>query len=571
MPIIKPNFLNILPFSEHAQDDEHNNAIFHPTSQQLPTVEFLGPNQNPNCRSISVDECYQQLSDFTSGNPLKTVTNNENSNNIVHPQQQQKQHPHLQDLTPSSEVSMITTTTATSEYIESGYFSNSSCFLYFNDGISSASKNDGEEEENSSFNLDFSFFRTPAFIGALLLFTSLFIVLSAVLLWLQIFSSSSSNSSKLKFTFCTSRHLNSEQQLHCRQAFVRNMTLEAFHAYKRYAWGAAELGPLSKAPSRTRLRAYPGLSIVDAMSTLWLMDLKEAWAEGLHWIERSMPPYSSSLNRTLRVKEAVVDALGGLLSAYALSSEPVLLEKAMEVYLMLDHSEAFNRNTSFLAFKINPARGREVSMAFSYNKLASVGFEQSELIWLAHLTRNRRLQRRLAQIRSRLVGIGRQTSALYPSLLELGNGTATKDSVVSLSEDSRDFYYNMVRALMQRGGRESGDKELLLMYNTAIEAMQRRKMFEMACDGRLYVRDYDFKKRLILEDKGMDGSACQLGAMLALGAQQQTNRSTKRLHMQLAINLTETCYQAAMATTVKMVPKRFGAAGQILDVTAYLT
>ena len=125
---------------------------------------------------------------------------------------------------------------------------------------------------------------------------------------------------------------------------------------------------------------------------------------------------------------------------------------------------------------------------------------------------------------------------------------------------------------MQRGeGGESGDKELLLMYNTAIEAMQRRKMFEMACDGRLYVRDYDFKKRLILEDKGMDGSACQLGAMLALGAQQQTNRSTKRLHMQLAINLTETCYQAAMATTVKMVPKRFGAAGQILDVTAYLT
>ncbi|KAH9397308.1 hypothetical protein TYRP_003618 [Tyrophagus putrescentiae] len=89
--------------------------------------------------------------------------------------------------------------------------------------------------------------------------------------------------------------------------------------------------------------------------------------------------------------------------------------------------------------------------------------------------------------------------------------------------------------------------------------------------GRLYVQDYDFKKKLILEDKGMDGSACQLGAMLALGAQQQTNRSTKRLHMQLAINITETCYQAAMATTVKMVPKRFGAAGKILDVTAYLT
>ncbi|KAH9397307.1 Endoplasmic reticulum mannosyl-oligosaccharide 1,2-alpha-mannosidase, partial [Tyrophagus putrescentiae] len=309
-----------------------------------------------------------------------------------------------------------------------------------------------EEENSSSFNLDFCFFRTPAFIGALLLFTSLFIVLSAVLLWLQIFSSSSSNSSKLKFTFCTSRHLNSEQQLLCRQAFVRNMTLEAFHAYKRYAWGAAELAPISKAPSNTRLRAYPGLTIVDAMSTLWLMDLKEEWAEGLHWIKRSMPPYSSSsLNRTLRVKEAVVDALGGLLSAYALSSEPVLLEKAMEVYLMLDHSEAFNRNTSFLAFKINPARGREV-----YNKLASVGFEQPELVWLAQLTRNRRLQRRLAQIRSRLAGIGGQTSGFYPSMLELGNGTATKDSVVSLSEDSKDFYYNMVRALMQRG--EGGGK-----------------------------------------------------------------------------------------------------------------
>ncbi len=114
-------------------------------------------------------------------------------------------------------------------------------------------------------------------------------------------------------------------QLECRQNFVRLMTVEAFSAYQQYVWGAPEFCPLTLEPFSGRLSPYPGETIVDAMVTLWLMGLTEQWQAGRNWIENML--HFADLDYDIRLREALIDYLGGLLSAYTISGDQLFLNK----------------------------------------------------------------------------------------------------------------------------------------------------------------------------------------------------------------------------------------------------
>ena len=95
------------------------------------------------------------------------------------------------------------------------------------------------------------------------------------------------------------------------------MTVEAFAAYQQYSWGAPELSPLTLEPYNDRLSTYPGLTIVDAMVTLSLMNLTEQWQAGRNLIETIL--IFESLDYDISLREAVTDYFEGLLSAYTIS------------------------------------------------------------------------------------------------------------------------------------------------------------------------------------------------------------------------------------------------------------
>lgn len=56
---------------------------------------------------------------------------------------------------------------------------------------------------------------------------------------------------------------------------VREAMKHAWGGYVQYAWGADELQPVSKSGSRHGQLGGLGASIIDSLSTLWLMDLEE--------------------------------------------------------------------------------------------------------------------------------------------------------------------------------------------------------------------------------------------------------------------------------------------------------
>jgi mannosyl-oligosaccharide alpha-1,2-mannosidase len=100
--------------------------------------------------------------------------------------------------------------------------------------------------------------------------------------------------------------------------------------YKENAWGHDEIKPVSgvKTTQTHHDWLYMAGTMVDSLSTLWIMGLYKEFAEARDWIEDNLDfetdTYVSLFETNIRI-------LGGLLSAYDLSGEPVFLQKAVEV------------------------------------------------------------------------------------------------------------------------------------------------------------------------------------------------------------------------------------------------
>ena len=98
----------------------------------------------------------------------------------------------------------------------------------------------------------------------------------------------------------------------------------AWSNYKKYAWGADEIKPISKEP---RNWMNLSLTIVDSIDTLWIMDLKEEYEDAREFISKM--DFQSDIFSS--VFEINIRLLGGLLSIYSLTDDFVFLLKAKQL------------------------------------------------------------------------------------------------------------------------------------------------------------------------------------------------------------------------------------------------
>ncbi|XP_054257635.1 mannosyl-oligosaccharide alpha-1,2-mannosidase IA-like [Macrosteles quadrilineatus] len=141
----------------------------------------------------------------------------------------------------------------------------------------------------------------------------------------------------------------------------------------------------------------------------------------------------------------------------------------------------------------------------------------------------------------------------------------------SLNMHSREFYFNLIRAYIHSGGR---DLYSYVQYGHAITTADHASMFGKSIQsGLIYARAFDINEGV--HQKWSSGNSCYLGAMLALGVDalkrnlKSINESlsskewpliqAKNIDRQwkLAIEITETCHQAAIRTRTGLLPQRF--------------
>ena len=97
-------------------------------------------------------------------------------------------------------------------------------------------------------------------------------------------------------------------------------------SYQQYAWGSDELLPVSNAGLDNN--GHVGITLVEALDTLWLMGMRKEFDAAVKWIRESL---SLDVNMEVSAFDYNARLLGGLLSAYELSRRGILLEKAVEV------------------------------------------------------------------------------------------------------------------------------------------------------------------------------------------------------------------------------------------------
>ncbi|EJC99126.1 seven-hairpin glycosidase [Fomitiporia mediterranea MF3/22] len=166
---------------------------------------------------------------------------------------------------------------------------------------------------------------------------------------------------------------------------VREAFVHAYGAYERYAIPNDELRPLRNS-SVQNFNGW-GVSMFDALDTLWLMDMRSEFERAVHFI--SKVEFRRHRAYDVMFFETVIRYLGGLLSAYALSGRQVLLDKADELGQKLLPS--FNTETGMPAFEIDPDTGSIKLGPRDQNVvLAEIGSCQMEYKYLAHLTGNRK-------------------------------------------------------------------------------------------------------------------------------------------------------------------------------------
>ena len=139
---------------------------------------------------------------------------------------------------------------------------------------------------------------------------------------------------------------------HALAADVKAEMRWAWDQYRERAWGKDDFLPVSGGNKSFPLKAHHlGLSLIEAMDTLWVMGLDPEFADALAWVKANT---DFAVDGEVSVFETNIRLVGGLLSAHYASGDPVLLAKARD-----------------LADRLMPAFDTPTGMPYRYVNLAT--------------------------------------------------------------------------------------------------------------------------------------------------------------------------------------------------------
>uniref|UniRef100_A0A8V0YJ48 alpha-1,2-Mannosidase n=1 Tax=Gallus gallus TaxID=9031 RepID=A0A8V0YJ48_CHICK len=326
---------------------------------------------------------------------------------------------------------------------------------------------------------------------------------------------------------------------------IKEMMKYAWDNYKRYAWGLNELKPISKQGHSSNLFGnIQGATIVDALDTLFIMEMKEEFKEAKEWVEKNL---DFNVNAEISVFEVNIRFVGGLLSAYYLSGEEIFRKKAVELGEKL--LPAFNTPTGipWALLNIKSGIGRNWPWASGGSSiLAEFGTLHLEFVHLSHLSGNPVFAEKVMNIRKVLSRLDKP-EGLYPNYLNPSSGQWGQHHV-SIGGLGDSFYEYLLKAWLMS---DKTDEEGKKMYYDAVQAIETH-LIRKSSGGLTYIAEW---KGGLLEHK-MGHLTCFAGGMFALGADGAPSDKTGH-HIELGAEIARTCHESYDRTSMKLGPEAF--------------
>uniref|UniRef100_A0A336LLS7 alpha-1,2-Mannosidase n=1 Tax=Culicoides sonorensis TaxID=179676 RepID=A0A336LLS7_CULSO len=328
---------------------------------------------------------------------------------------------------------------------------------------------------------------------------------------------------------------------------VKEMLIHAWSNYKTYAWGKNELRPLSKRPHTGSIfGAYDmGATIVDALDTLLIMGLKDEFDEGRDWVASRFN--LDNVTGDISVFETNIRFVGGFLSLYALTGDPIFKEKAQ--YTADKLLPAFQTPTGIPYALINFRSGSSKNYAWASGAssiLSEFGTLHLEFAYLSDITGNPIYKERVNNIRLVLKEL-EKPKGLYPNYLNPKTGKWGQQHM-SLGALGDSYYEYLLKAWLQSDREDEDGRQ---MFDDAMAAIMQH-MIRKSQGGLTYVSDLKFDR---LEHK-MDHLACFAGGLFGLAANTLDNEQSPK-YMEVARGLTNTCHESYIRTATHLGPESF--------------
>ncbi|CAN9507509.1 unnamed protein product [Ophioblennius macclurei] len=330
-----------------------------------------------------------------------------------------------------------------------------------------------------------------------------------------------------------------------RRAKVREMMKHAWDGYRRYAWGSNELRPVSKQGHSSNLfGSIKGATIVDALDTLYIMEMFEEFDAATEWVEKNL---DFNVNAEVSVFEVNIRFVGGLLSAYYLSGKEVFRRKAVGLGEKLLPAFKTPTGIPWALLNLKSGIGRNWPWASGGSSiLAEYGTLHLEFIHLSRLSGNPEFAQKVMNIRKVLHRLDKP-QGLYPNYLNPNSGQWGQHHV-SVGGLGDSFYEYLLKAWLMS---DKTDEEGKKMYYDALQAIEINLM-RKSSGGLTYIAEW---KGGLLEHK-MGHLTCFAGGMIALGADGAPGDKTGH-QMEQAAEIARTCHESYSRTTLKLGPEAF--------------
>ncbi|KAL4233112.1 hypothetical protein ACF0H5_007797 [Mactra antiquata] len=325
---------------------------------------------------------------------------------------------------------------------------------------------------------------------------------------------------------------------------VKEMMTHAWKSYEAYSWGANELRPISKRGHSASIFGSTtlGATIIDAMDTLHIMGMMDEFKKARDWVATS---FNFDGPAELSVFETNIRFIGGLLSAYALSGDKMLKDKAADIADKL--LPAFKTATGIPHSMVNIKTGSSRNWGWASGGasiLSEFGTMHLEFIYLANVTGNPIYAEKVYKIRDFVDKI-EKPNGLYPNYLNPRTGKWGQHHVaIGALGDS--FYEYLLKAWIQSG---KTDHTARRMYDEAVQAIEAN-LVKTSPGGLTYVAEYKSGR---LEHK-MDHLGCFCGGMFALGAEGSPDPAR---YLKLGGEISHTCHEAYDRSDTKLGPEAF--------------
>ncbi|KAK7049278.1 mannosyl-oligosaccharide alpha-1,2-mannosidase [Paramarasmius palmivorus] len=338
-----------------------------------------------------------------------------------------------------------------------------------------------------------------------------------------------------------------------------NILLTMAHI-ERDAMGKDEYHPKSHRGTDFSTNGGIGYFIVDSLDTMHLMGLRSEYNRARKWI---MDELSFDKNGMYITFEITIRVLGGLLSAYFLTSDPLYRDRAIDLGERI--LPAFNTPSGLPVSYVNLAKSKETQtgMSGALGNIAEVASLQLEFKYLAEVAKNETFWRKAENVMA-VVNQALPEDGLAPISIDVYGGKFM-DSEIRLGSRGDSYYEYLLKQYLQTERTEPIYKK---MYDIAMKSVQEKMVKKTPTKKLTYIAPLT-PQRLLKGGKTwstgnrQEHLVCFLAGSLMLGATTSGALSQKvsvpplpeeltpqgRRDWQTGVELLETCMRTHETAT----------------------